>query len=403
MPSSLSWLDFDHAARERSQALLAFFNEPGTRDELGIGNIRDALADQLFPGTSTIQTRLRYMLLVPWVYQQLEADRVPAARFPERARQLEIELIGALIANGSSEDESDRSIIGAASRASLQRLPSSVYWAGLGHWGIRQFAGSQNDYHQAINQIYAARHAVGRKDDGELDGLITTTWHPKLPKRSSRFPGKESLRLTLQEAEFLRDQVLQTHRGSYLAWLMGLAIPDDSAFPWEYTRAADLPAEIAYTVRHARLFSRLMHGASLLYNLLLARQMGRDDWVGAHSESLARWQEATNWSELADWNLDQFFDLVAISGYRIHAGAQTFVRQWRDTACESRKDIAQDADATALVRNREISLKKSLSRFTNPSALARWSGSSGGSALEYRWTTVRQYLWDLRQGLDSEP
>ncbi|MES1951928.1 hypothetical protein S4A8_13785 [Salinisphaera sp. S4-8] len=54
MASALSWLDFDHAARERSQALLAFFNEPGTRDELGIGNIRNALADQLFPGTSTI-------------------------------------------------------------------------------------------------------------------------------------------------------------------------------------------------------------------------------------------------------------------------------------------------------------------------------------------------------------
>ena len=54
--------------------ILALFRERDTRDELGIGVIRDLLADELFPGTSTIQTRLRYMLFVPWIYQQLEAE-----------------------------------------------------------------------------------------------------------------------------------------------------------------------------------------------------------------------------------------------------------------------------------------------------------------------------------------
>ena len=51
------------------------FREQGTVDELGVGRIRDALADHLFPGTSTIQTRARYMLFVPWIYQALEARK----------------------------------------------------------------------------------------------------------------------------------------------------------------------------------------------------------------------------------------------------------------------------------------------------------------------------------------
>ena len=41
------------------------FQEKESRDELGLGSVRDSFADQLFPGTSTIQTRLRYTLFVP--------------------------------------------------------------------------------------------------------------------------------------------------------------------------------------------------------------------------------------------------------------------------------------------------------------------------------------------------
>ena len=40
------------------------FKEQNTRDELGIGATCDALADQLFPGTGTVQTRARYILFM---------------------------------------------------------------------------------------------------------------------------------------------------------------------------------------------------------------------------------------------------------------------------------------------------------------------------------------------------
>ena len=57
------------------------FREKGTVDELGLGPIRDAFADRLFPGTSTLQSRTRYWLLIPWLYLQLEAERrVPPTR-----------------------------------------------------------------------------------------------------------------------------------------------------------------------------------------------------------------------------------------------------------------------------------------------------------------------------------
>jgi Family of unknown function (DUF6361) len=70
--ASLTWLDHDATDREWMNRILAMFRERDTRDELGIGVIRDLLAGEFFPGTSTIQTRLRYMRFVPWIYQRLE-------------------------------------------------------------------------------------------------------------------------------------------------------------------------------------------------------------------------------------------------------------------------------------------------------------------------------------------
>jgi len=57
--SSLGWIDFNEAERQRAQRIMALFQEHESRDELGVGAIRDSIADHLFPGTSTIQTRLR--------------------------------------------------------------------------------------------------------------------------------------------------------------------------------------------------------------------------------------------------------------------------------------------------------------------------------------------------------
>ena len=86
MPSSLSWLDYDNEAYQRAQRILTLFKERDTRDELGLGSIRDSISDVLFPGTSTIQTRLRYMLFIPWMYQALEDKHVPSSRIRDASR-----------------------------------------------------------------------------------------------------------------------------------------------------------------------------------------------------------------------------------------------------------------------------------------------------------------------------
>jgi hypothetical protein len=155
MPSTFTWLDYSEAERRTMLDVISLFKEKETRDELGVGSVRDAFADTFFPGTSTIQTRARYFLFVPWIYRQLEARRVSPATVAREARKAEIDLIGGLLAGGSA----GTGVIGERARAALQRLPSSVYWQGLGAWGIRLFPGSIDQYHRSLERFYAASHS----------------------------------------------------------------------------------------------------------------------------------------------------------------------------------------------------------------------------------------------------
>ena len=71
MPSTFTWLDHSEEQRRQMLDVLDLFREKGTVDELGLGTIRDAMADLMFPGTGAAQTRARYLLFVPWIYLRL--------------------------------------------------------------------------------------------------------------------------------------------------------------------------------------------------------------------------------------------------------------------------------------------------------------------------------------------
>src|SRR6187551_419084 len=119
MPSTISWLDYSERDRQRAIEVIKLFVEKTTVDELGVGSVRDAFAEILFPGLSTIQSRARYFLLIPWAYLFLERKRIPSREIAPRARQLEINLIDAL-----ADSEDNYGVIGVVARKTLKNLPS---------------------------------------------------------------------------------------------------------------------------------------------------------------------------------------------------------------------------------------------------------------------------------------
>ena len=174
MQATLTWLDLTAGDRDKMRRVLDLFKEQGTLDEMGLGSLRHALSDALFPGTSSIQTRLRYVLFMPWLYRRLEDRRTGAGEVQQAARRAEVDLIGPL-----EQNPDNRGIIGQRARGSLVRLPSSVYWSALTRWAIFRPRQSQGWYHSRFDALVDGRGVVGRADDPGVTWSRQVHWHSR--------------------------------------------------------------------------------------------------------------------------------------------------------------------------------------------------------------------------------
>lgn len=413
--SSFTWLDYSERDRQRMLDVVSLFKDKVTRDEIGIGTIRDAFSDLLFPGTSTIQTRARYFLFIPWIYLRLESRHTSPEDFSQKARSQEVALIHALFRSGETEG-----LIGRRSKGSLKRLPSAIYWQGLGRWGIRAFPGDQWQYQQKLRQFYAVqiRTAQRNKEEGLLDP-IPRNWHAGLPDIPQSFPDEIAFQLPLEEAQYLQERVKTSAPRSMLAWLMDQAQPIDfqekTNFPWEFNRYAQLPHHIKEQLTHAQNFSLVFHGAALLYNLILAEEgvvnsLPWKDLVKEYRDALEEWAEImqTHSISLSRWHWQgeqsRFWQIVSTENQNIPFQTKNFVNKWINLALplENAITISDNQEARELIRHREFRLKGGLARLHNSRALELWNGEAGIGQLNYRWHITQTLVSDILQGLYPE-
>jgi len=68
MQAGLGWIDFSEGHRDRVFSVVDLLSADGSVDELGVGVVRDAIADWLFPGVSTIQTCPKYFIIISQIF-----------------------------------------------------------------------------------------------------------------------------------------------------------------------------------------------------------------------------------------------------------------------------------------------------------------------------------------------
>jgi hypothetical protein len=378
--------------------VIDLFREKETRDELGIGVVRDAFADMFFPGTSTIQTRARYFLFIPWIYRGLERKKVGSTHIAAEARKKEVALTKAIVGSKDS-----RGVFGRQAGASLKRLPSSVYWQGLGTWGIRVFPGSQDQYHRSLGSFYEHNKRSERTDDGDpVDGGPLRNWHAGLPPEPVGFLEGTSFELSRREAEYLSERIMASAPDTLLALLIDQQYElGPSDFPWEHPRFGEFPTRLQVRLWHARNFSEAIHGAALLYNLMLSEARGIEELEEWYRGQLAAWASDLEdlHRDLMDWERSEFWEIVASEGARVAPPARLFMDAWLDMALvpEKAAGIADDEDARRLIR--ELTLKRGLARLHNQSALELWGGAAGAAQLGYRWGDARVIITDILEGL----
>lgn len=380
MVAAITWLDASSEDQRRMQDIIRLFEQRDSRDELGLSQFRDAFSDGLFPGTSTLHTRARYFLFISWAFSM--AGGKPNSS--DRARRNEWATIDAL---KSAEDKAG--LLGAEAGRALKRLPSSVYWPAMATYEIVSDAPDNSDPN------------------------TPHVWHPGLPERPEGFPNSipEGFAMGFEEASWLRERMVSNAPDRLLNHLLFNPPGEESKAPWEDPVAQRAQGEAKKRLDLAATFSEVMHGAQLLYNVMLAEEYESYGLEGAsypadgYSGRLAEWVErvSTSYRPSEDLAYEIRAEVDGIRSRPVNQFSFTFVREWFSLVADmGPSDVVNHPGARELVTRREKLAKGAQARLGNKKRLATWGGASGAGRLTYRWTQVRRIVLDIHEGLARE-
>ena len=400
--SGLHWLATSEHERQKAMELARALQQKESRDELGIGSIRDGIADVLFPGTSTLHTRARYFLMIPWAYQAAATARSPKP-FSQKLRDQEAALIAALRTTYALRDEEPEGLIGRSAGGALKTMPSALYWQGLYVWGIRRIPGAQ----AVVERAASRRSRPTRDDDGQpLDQLDSGLWHSSLPAAPHAHPVGASFDLSAEEADFLAER-LRTEPRTAISLLPQFLSSSyraaDVSDVWLHPSLPSVSPALRAVIEQARRASLLLHGAAWIYNVILAAMSQQSELEDAYRAQFAAWAEEASASGagITGWDLGELWQSVLRSGRPVPFATRHFVIRWLELVEGSDpQTLVDDPAARSLITQRERAMKGRHARTANDRALKQWGGASGTRPLDFRWGTVSWLLDDIVDGLE---
>ena len=389
---SLGWIDFSKNERDKVLNVIHLLDEPGAVDELGIGAIRDAFADYFFPGTSTVQTRAKYFLIVPYVLMEAGSGEYGSD-------------LNAILRRIDNEERHCRDILIKTSndgvigslvpKSWVLRAPSNIYWNGIKRMGIFKEDLSVKEYiHQSILQrsLKKAKEYGNREKDAEENerddidaGDITSIQFWSLGDTyHSNWRENLTIELLPEEASFLKSQIITSQRGSLFAFILKnniLLDKYDSFGALSEDIKDSVEPEMRYMMGLANDFNNLVSIITTRYNLIVfdgKNEKARDNW-SVLSKDLKRRSEV---------------DLKAIFNRLFIRNAKLKIFLLRIQKLIQEGDIAAVDD---LIVKREISLKGAKRAKTCRVGEYKEQNSNwiGINILDYRYTPAKRIIRDI--------
>ncbi|MCR5772784.1 MAG: DUF6361 family protein [Butyrivibrio sp.] len=386
----IGWIDFSKDERNKVLNVIHLLDEPGAVDELGIGAIRDAFADYFFPGTSTVQTRAKYFLIVPYVLFEAGNGKYGSD-------------INTILRRIDSEERNCRDILIKTSndgvigslvpRSWVLRTPSNIYWNGIKRIGIFKEDLSVKEYiHQSIIQrnlkqtkAYGNRDKdaeENEKDDVDAGDITSIQFWSLGDTYHSDWRDNLSIELLPGEAAFLRTQIITTQRNSLFAFVLKNNIELDKyssfgALTEDIKESVD--EELRYMMELANDFNNLVSIITTRYNLIVSggnNEYAQENWE-LYSKDLKRRSQV---------DLKAIFHKLDIRNLKL----KTFLIRVQDAI---RDDDIEAVDN--LIVKREIALKGPKRAKTNRVGEFKNQNWIGIDRLDYRYTPAKRIIRDI--------
>ena len=391
----LGWIDFSKSERNKVLRVLDLLMEAGTLDELGIAPIRDGFANLFFPGTSTIQTRAKYFLIVPYALKDLEYSKeTNPARCLRIFDEVERKCGEQLLSSG----EDTAGVIGKRSLGQnkwVKQTPANIYWAGLRNYGIFRGNLSLSEYIRAICRMKSDKAELlklGNKNDETEDsagddkdaGDLFKMQFLNIPTYSQNWREGLSIKLTAAEGEFLKTQIIHSYPDSMLAYILRNNMTEILGCKYFQDLSSLIqlfPESIQSDYKLAADFSDFLYVLRVLYNIIVSD--GKN--VAANSE----WETLKGYaSKLASIDLERIYKRLSI--YR-----NPFLCKFLDR-CKALMLAGDEEELKKEICRRERELKQNRAKTMHPGEFDPDAWFSGG-ALDYRFgdaSTIIRDIWE---------
>ena len=392
----LGWIDFSKEDRQKALDVINLLSEQGAVDELGIGIVRDAFANYFFPGTSTIQTRAKYFLIVPYILRDAvdgrygkDVNRILRAIDTEE-KECGIKL---LESNPKAEGVIGTRVL---PKGWVARKPSDIYWNGIRTYGIFcDYGLSIPEYVSLAVKLNTQKSSAklgnrndeaeeNEKDDSDAGDIMNVSfWN--LPIYHDNWRDNLTIELTNEEAFYLDKQIQKGAKGTLLEYVLKNRI-DMNKYEDFASMAADLSEKVeeklSYMMKLACEFNNLVYMARVRFNVMLSEE--------ENEVAVSEWDRLKpQVKRRANVDLSAVFNKLELH----NPGTYLFLSKLQ----EAFKALDIDA-ADELIKKRERQLKGINRAKLNRTKEFDHSKWVGGGELDYRFSNARRIINDIYSG-----
>ncbi|MCI6474080.1 MAG: DUF6361 family protein [Mucispirillum sp.] len=392
---NFGWIDFSQNERNKTLEILDNLTQPGTLDELGIGYIRDKFSNIFFPGTSTLQSRAKYFLVVPYIIKDVldkHKGNMDIKDILDYLNKAEEEFARKVLdkENGDTENLIGKNALQQGKW--VQKKPSYIYWSGIKSYKIIDTDLSLYNYILYIlNDKTNNSFSFNKKEDIDIDDDKEFSQNYAIKPYCKNWLTKEDidLSLTKKEAEYLKNQIIQTHENSLIAHILKNKKRMKSFKEVESFDALidDLiPEHLKQQYDYAIQFSNFVYALYIIYNLVVTNNNSKyvTDNEYKKLEKI--------YTKIADIDLSAMYDLLEVDK--------------TDSLCvflnkaKNYMQVKNIKELKKLICMREIALKQDRAKCKNKDKNnpEQWYG---GEKLNYRFYTARMIIKDIYNGLEK--
>lgn len=402
--SRWEWLDFDDAESKQVRDFLSQDAEGEGIDPLRIGaSVRDRIAEQLFPGTSTQHTRLRYVFLVPAILRKKGAT------------------IGNLMQSQTSlnlalDNAANRPESGVIGRQTRGRDFVHLYWTAVRTWKLLTPITADLRDVTVPNGLAALQSKTVADEEGNPLLEHRVQWNPKVVMLADKFwadqktTGWPSIHCRKAEVNFILGQWLDLPNKPPLAAIasqLRKGRPQSMAsYPWDVCVGGITSARAE--LDRAKAVSLVCWSAQLAYNFALIKEAKRLDAKGVdatwkhRNQDLAKteedigkllleWQKAfaLEKSTLGPWTTPSYWEPLGSPLSR------SFLASTAKLLATGKTDLKSGL-WSASVKEREKKVNPA-PKLSNLNHLVTWSGTPEmAQRWNFRWkASVRRLVKDV--------